>query len=135
MSRRALLPVAGLVLAIGLLMGMSVAAGASTAARAQDDAPSVSVPHIIPQPNSGQAPKVQGDPGSTAQNLVFWGMCVGLLVIGGLVVLESRRKLRARAEAEAEATRQAGAGETRSSTRSDPVAETSAKSPESIARQ
>ena len=128
---------AGLVLAAVVMLGaMAAPAGAAVGGPAQDgqEAPVVSVPHIIPQPNSGQAPKVQGDPGSTAQNLVFYGMCVALLAIGGLVVLESRRKLRARAEAEA-AAGQDGAGPTRSSTRSDPVADTSAKTPESSARQ
>jgi len=132
MARRTIV-LLGLLMAAAVLVGATVApAGASIGGPAQD-APTVSVPHIIPQPNSGKKPEVQGDPGSTAQNLVFWGMCVGLLVIAGLVVLESKRKLRARAEAEERAAQAAGA--TRSSTRSEPVAETSAKTPESSARQ
>jgi hypothetical protein len=122
--RRSLAPLLSFALAVAVLVGaMAPSAGAAVVSPAQD-APSVSVPHIIPQPNSGKKPEVEGDPGSTAQVLVFWGMCGALLVIGGLVALESRRKLRARDEAQ-----------TRSSTRSEPVADTSEKAPESSARR
>ena len=120
-SRRVLPLLAGLVLAAALVVGATVpSAGAAVVVRGQDS-PSVSVPPIIPQPNSGKEPDVQGDPGSTAQQLVFFGMCGAVVLIGVLVVLESRRKLRRRAEAEQRAA------QTRSSTRSEPVADTSAK--------
>jgi hypothetical protein len=114
----------------GLAWAGSVApVGAAVAVRVQNNTPDVPVPHIIPRPNEGQAPKYSTDPGGSAQLAVFYGICGALVVIGGLVFLESRRKLRRRAAEEAaEAQR-------RSSTRSEPVTATSANVPDSIARQ
>ena len=51
-------------------------------------------PRIIPEPNSGSEPRDYGDRGGVGQSAVFFGVCGALLAIGGLVVLESRRKLR-----------------------------------------
>jgi hypothetical protein len=101
----------------------ATAAAAARPGQDPNNTPDVPVPHIIPRPNEGEAPKHDTDPGGWAQYAVFWGMCAALLVIAGLVYLESRRKLRAREEAQ-----------TRSSTRNEPVAETSEKAPESSAR-
>jgi hypothetical protein len=100
---------------------------ASVATRAGQDpnnTPDVPVPHMLQRPNEGEAPKHDTDPGGWAQYAVFWGMCAALVVIAGLVFLESRRKLRAREQAQV-----------RSSTRSEPVADTSEKAPESSARR
>jgi hypothetical protein len=95
---------------------------------AQDSTPSTELlpaappPEIIPGPNSGHEPLYAGDRGSPAQYLVIGGIVVALLVIGGLVYRESRKK-------------RAGSQSTRSSTRSEPVAETSSKRPDSSALQ
>jgi hypothetical protein len=94
------------------------------AAQDPNNTPDVPVPHMLQRPNEGQAPKYDTDPGGWAQYAVFWGMCVALVVIAGLVFLESRRKLRAREQAQV-----------RSSRRSEPVADSSEKAPESSARR
>jgi hypothetical protein len=126
--------VAGALVAGVLVSATAVPAGAAVTTRVQDNTPQdntpqVPVPHIIPRPNDGQPPKYSTDPGGTAQVAVFWGMCGAILLMIGLVVLESRRKLRRRRAAEETAPQR------RSSTRSDPVADTSANAPDSSARQ
>lgn len=54
--------------------------------------PTVSMPSIIPQPNSGAAPKTGTDRGGWVQWTVMGGMVVALGVIVLLVRRESRRK-------------------------------------------
>lgn len=83
-----------LVLALALMV-----AGPPIAAAAQDDptttvAP-VEAPSIIPEPNSGHAPTEAGDRGGALQTALFVAMVGGVVIIGGLVVRESRK---ARAE-------------------------------------
>lgn len=112
-----------------IFAGFAVPASAQTV----PNQPQVEVPHIIPRPNSGQAPKSATDRGGWAQYAVFWGICAAMLIMIGLVVLESRRKLRVRAAIEASA--QSQDGQSRASTLNEPVAETSENSPDSIARQ
>ena len=134
----AALLVAALVMSlVSAFLGSTDPAGAAVTVAAPaaqdtgtDDPPSVTVPDIIPEPNQGRRPERDTDPGGWAQYAVFWGMLGAILVIVGLVVLESRRKLRRRAEAEAAEA----AAQTRSSTRSEPVADTSANAPDSSAR-
>lgn len=75
--------------------------------------PKVSIPSIIPQPNSGVAPKSSTDRGGWAQYTVLTGIIVALGVMFLLIVRESRTKKRAQLAA------------TRSSTRSEPVTDTS----------
>lgn len=77
---------------------------------------------LLDRPNSGRPPEHSTDYGGWAQFAVFGGM---LAVVGGgmtLIWRESRRK-------------RAQAGATASSTRSEPQADTSAKRPDSSARQ
>jgi NADH:ubiquinone oxidoreductase subunit 3 (subunit A) len=64
---------------------------ATTPATEPDGVP-VTAPHIIPRPNSGEAPQHAGDRGSGTQYLVVAGMLVALGVIVLLVRRESRRK-------------------------------------------
>lgn len=82
---------AAAVLLAPLFCGVLLAAGPAAA----DGAPRVpvSVPHIIPQPNSGTPPKHAGDLGSGTQFLVFAGIVVSTGVIVLLVRRESHRKL------------------------------------------
>ena len=85
--------------------------------------PKVSIPSIIPLPNSGVAPKSATDRGGWAQYAVLSGIVVALGVIFLLIVRESRTKKRAQLEATAGVG--AEAAETRSSTRNEPVTDTS----------
>jgi hypothetical protein len=91
------------------------------------------IPSMLPLPNTGVAPRDADDRGGWGQYAVFFGILASGVIIFGLVVLESRRKLRVirRAEGASMAMAQAAA----TSTRSDPVAETSEKRPDSTARQ
>ena len=91
------------------------------------------IPSMLPRPNTGVAPRDADDRGGWAQTGVFLGILASGVIIAGLVFLESRRKLRAQAEAEGGAASNQTVDD--SSTRSDPVAETSEKRPESSARQ
>lgn len=59
----------------------------------------LTTPRIVPQPNSGRAPRDSGERGGFQQNLVFAMICFGLVVIGLLIWRDSRRKLAARAAA------------------------------------
>ena len=118
--RRAL---AALLVVATLTVAASVVA--APVAGAQDEptttfqpAPS---PDIIPEPNSGAAPRDENDRGGWAQYAVLIGIVVGLGVIVLLVARESRRKRQAQGDA--------------TSTRSEPVADTSSKRPDSSARQ
>ncbi len=120
------------VVCVGLLLGVTVLGAPATSAQEAPNEPQVEVPHIIPRPNSGAEPKAATDRGGWVQEAIFFSICGAILFIALLVFLESRRKLRARAEAEAKA---AEVAQQRSSTRSEPVAETSAKAPDSNARQ
>jgi len=113
--------IAGLVLAIILTAGTVIAAGSSapiagaeqTATAANmatsttlpkvpdtfpdQTAPEVSIPSIIPQPNSGVAPKSATDRGGWAQYSVLSGIIVALGILFLLVVRDSRKKKRAQA--------------------------------------
>ncbi len=83
---------------------------------------------MLDRPNSGRPPEHATDFGGWAQFAVFGGIMVA---VGGgilLIAAESRRKKR-----RAGVSPQAGA--TASSTRSEPHADTSAKRPDSTARQ
>ena len=90
------------------------------------------IPSMLPKPNTGTAPRDADDRGGWGQYAVFYGILASGVIIFGLVMAESRRKLRAirAAEAVAAATQTEAA-----STRSEPVAETSEKRPDSSARQ
>lgn len=93
--RRILLAVLVLVAAVAL----GPTAG-STAASAQTDEPvSTTAPEpggdIIPKPNSGAAPDDAGERGGALQTVLFVGVMGGIVVMGLLVVRQSRR---ARAE-------------------------------------
>jgi hypothetical protein len=91
------------------------------------------IPSMLPQPNTGVAPRDADDRGGWGQYAVFYGILASGVIIFGLVVLESRRKLRMIRTAEAEA---AGAPQDEAdSTLSEPVADTSVKRPDSSARQ
>jgi hypothetical protein len=94
------------------------------------------IPSMLPKPNTGTAPRDADDPGGWGQYAVFYGILASGVIIFGLVFFESRRKLRAIREADGAA---AAAGASRqpvaASTRSEPVADTSEKRPESSARQ
>lgn len=48
-------------------------------------------PSIIPMPNSGREPQVEGDPGSAAQYAVMVGIIGGLGAIGFLVARDSKK--------------------------------------------
>jgi hypothetical protein len=90
------------------------------------------IPSMLPKPNTGVAPRDADDPGGWGQYAVFYGILASGIIIFVLVVLESRRKLRAIRAAEA-ATKPAAQAAV--STRSEPVADTSENRPDSIARQ
>lgn len=112
--------VAGLVLAIILTMTMAVAIAAASSAptvgaeqvadRAasttlpkvpdtfpDQTAPEVSIPSIIPLPNSGVAPKSPTDRGGWAQYTVLGGIVGALVILFLLIVRDSRKKKRAQA--------------------------------------
>jgi len=116
-----------------LLLGVAIIASSGlwvAAASAQDGngtpaAPQVSVPHIIPLPNTGTPPKYSTDPGGWAQYSVFWVMLAAIGFLIFLVWRESVKKRRAFA---------ASVQDERTSTRNEPVAESSEK-PSSSALQ
>ena len=96
---------------------------ASRPSAAGDTPPSsvvVTAPHIIPRPNSGQAPKYATDPGGWGQYALIAGIIGAIGLIFVLVLLESRRKRSAQG---------------RLSTRKEPVADSSENPPSSTARQ
>lgn len=51
-------------------------------------------PNMIPQPNSGRAPRDAGERGGWMQEVLFFAVCGAVLVIGALVWRESRAKRR-----------------------------------------
>ena len=115
-----------IALSSALVLAFGVGPGAP-AASAQDEPPPtfdgavpVQAPRIVVEPNSGQAPTYEGQRGTTSQFVVLGAILVGLGAIVAMATRESRRKR---------------AGQTRSSTRSEPVDETSEKQPDSSARQ
>lgn len=120
---------------LGALVLCGLALGATPTAAQTDDAPPptfentipVQGPRIVTEPNSGQVPTYEGQRGTASQFAVLGAILVGLTTIVLLVVRDSRRK------------RAAGGGQprpaTRSSTRSEPVADTSVNQPDSTARQ
>ncbi len=60
-------------------------------------APKVSIPSIIPLPNSGVAPKSATDRGGWAQFTVLGGIMAALVILFLLIVRDSRKKKRAQA--------------------------------------
>ena len=72
-----------------------LAPGAIATAGAQEDTSSTSEPPdspgIIPEPNSGSEPEDAGDRGGGLQTLVFVVVVGGVVVIGALIVRESRK--------------------------------------------
>lgn len=125
-------PALRVIVAVVLCAAAWLAIGAGTPVAGAQEVPStpqVEAPHSIPLPNSGAEPKSATDRGGWVQEAIFFGICGAILFMLGLVILESRRKLRARAAAEA------GSTQDRTSTRSEPVAESSVNSPDSTARQ
>jgi hypothetical protein len=91
------------------------------------------IPSMLPKPDTGTAPRDANDRGGWGQYAVFYGILASGVIIFGLVVLESRRKLRAIRAADAVAT--AASHDEADSTLSDPLADTSEKRPDSSARQ
>ncbi len=78
---------------VGALTLLWILSGApAVAADTAPEQPQVSVPHIIPQPNSGVAPKHAGDRGSGTQFLVLAGIALAPCVILLLVRHESKQK-------------------------------------------
>jgi hypothetical protein len=129
---RRLVVVGVAIAAVGVLLcSAGVAAAAIPASRLTSNPkttttyppnqPQVPIPRIIPLPNSGHAPRDAYDPGGWGQYAVFFGIVFGVGSIGLLIWLDVRKGRR----------RQAA----RDSTRSDPVADTSEKDPDSSARQ
>jgi hypothetical protein len=70
----------------GLVPATAVAAGDTSTTRPPPDAPS-----IIPRPDSGTEPTDAGDRGGALQTILFIVMLGGVIVVGALVVRESRR--------------------------------------------
>jgi hypothetical protein len=134
----------GQVLAAGLFTVIAVlaptSAGASAMPPVKSDVTTTTyinapggIPSMLPQPNTGVAPRDADDRGGWGQYAVFYGILASGVIIFGLVVLESRRKLRVIRAAEAETAATGQDAATR--TRSEPVADTSEKQPDSSARQ
>jgi hypothetical protein len=65
------------------------------------------IPSMLPKPNTGTAPRDADDRGGWGQYAVFYGILASGVIIFGLVVLESRRKLRVIRAAEAAAVAEA----------------------------
>ena len=84
-----------LVAAVLFVLGMAPA----RASARQDDTTTTSVvaeiPHSIQRPNTGTPPTDPGDRGGWLQGAIFFIICAGVVVIGILVIRESR-KARAR---------------------------------------
>jgi hypothetical protein len=82
---------AGLVL--GSMLAVATPAGAQDATTTTLPLPEVSVPHIIPRPNSGHAPTDAGDRGGALQ-LTVLGVVVVALAAGVLHVVRQSRQAR-----------------------------------------
>ena len=89
-AHRAVALAAGVALALVLVLVLAAPAMAQDAPTTLP-APEVSVPHIIPEPNSGHAPEDAGDRGGALQTTVLVVVVAG--VAGGVfhVVRQSRR--------------------------------------------
>lgn len=87
---------------------------------------------ILPEPNSGRAPQVDGDRGSRSQLIAFFALAGGLVLIGSLAARDIRRGKAAKA-ARAATSDQDAAASTLSDP--DPDAESSVNPPSSSARQ
>lgn len=84
-----------LTLALALVATLAWSAP-SASAQTEDDTTTTTLeamesPSIIVRPNSGSAPTEAGDRGGALQTALFVAMVGGVLVIGGLVVRESRK--------------------------------------------
>lgn len=85
-----------LVLAVvSLSSGMVVGTGAATATTDETPRSTTSepppAPDIIPRPDEGAEPDEPGDRGGALQTVVFLVIVGGLVVIGTIVVRQSRR--------------------------------------------
>ena len=120
-SQRRVTLVSMLLVGVVIVLTTLVAPSAVGAQDTDEETPQVSIPGIIPEPNSGREPEVEGDPGTLSQYLVMVGIVAGIGLIVVLIARESRSKRDAQA--------------TRRSSRSEPVDETSTNDPESSARQ
>jgi hypothetical protein len=83
-------------LVLGLALALVLACGAPAGAQQEPTTlplPEVSVPHIIPRPNSGHAPEDAGDRGGALQ-LGLLGLVVVALAGGGLHVVRQSRRAR-----------------------------------------
>lgn len=89
-----------MVLAAALLVAVVGTASAPPAGAGEDstttEAEAPESPSIIPRPNSGQEPDDAGDRGGTLQTIVFVIVVAGVVVIGALVVRESRKARKGR---------------------------------------
>ncbi len=80
-----------------LLLGLTYAWAPAAGAAPVGDAPVTTLGEepegggIIPRPNSGAAPEDAGDRGGALQTVLFVAVLGGVVVIGALVVRESRR--------------------------------------------
>lgn len=83
-----------LLVTVALVAALVLGAPAASA-QSEDDPTSTTVPEpggdIIPEPNSGQEPEDPGDRGGSLQTLLFIGMVGGVVLMGWLVVRQSRR--------------------------------------------
>jgi hypothetical protein len=86
---------------VALAFPLALAAPAAAAAQGDTpttDAPPATLPHIIPQPNTGQAPTAQGERGTGEQYVVMGLIVAGLGGITALIARESKAKLAAQKE-------------------------------------
>ena len=83
-----------LLVTVALVAALVLGAPAASA-QSEGDPTSTTVPEpggdIIPEPNSGQEPEDPGDRGGSLQTLLFIGMVGGVVLMGWLVVRQSRR--------------------------------------------
>lgn len=91
--------IATLVLAAVLAVGALAGGGPAPAAAQTDDQVTTTAParggDIIPKPNEGTPPEDAGDRGGALQTALFIGIVGGIVVIGAVIVRQSRK---ARAE-------------------------------------
>jgi hypothetical protein len=123
------------IVSIGAALSLTAVGTAGASAMPNDTTTSTlinapgGIPSMLPQPNTGTAPRDADDRGGWAQYAVFYGILASGVLIFGLVMLESRRKLRALRAAEADASgddpEDGAAQDEAASTRSEPVADTS----------
>lgn len=92
-SARVALRIVAAALLLAVVVGLGSPAAAAAAVR-QDQTTTTEPPDrpgIIPEPNSGHEPEDAGDRGGALQTVLFAAMLGGVVVIGYLVVRESRK--------------------------------------------